>query len=148
VSKVLDLLTAKSIAERPGTYIRRHGTVVAEFNHLSQDSGNVSWLVDTVAGRLFVKTAGLTDLQLQGAPVPYFNYEGRVRLLASIDERTTVFNLGRLIWHFGTRLSERVEDFCGPAALAQVVLQACQLSRTARPSSVASFVNAWTSARQ
>jgi serine/threonine protein kinase, bacterial len=286
VSKVLDLLTAKSIAERPGTYIRRHGTVVAEFNHLSQDSGNVSWLVDTVAGRLFVKTAGLTDLQLQGAPVPYFNYEGRVRLMrnaielasscrhpalarlrnviespagpalvyecavgalvgaprerrtdpasayqrfahlpgdrllgifdalldlhaaladadwvacdlydgclivdfasgrltvvdldnyrrgpstndmgrmfgstrfmapeefelgASIDERTTVFNLGRLIWHFGTRLSERVEDFCGPAALAQVVLQACQLSRTARPSSVASFVNAWTSARQ
>jgi serine/threonine-protein kinase len=283
-SKVSELLTVTSIAEHPGTFVRRHGLVVTEFGHLSQDSCNLCWLVDTSAGRLFVKTAGSAGPQ-PGAPVPCLNHEARVRLLrnaielaascrhtalarllnviespagpaliyeaavgelvgvarerradpasayqrfahlpadhllaifdvlldlhavlakagwvagdlydgcliidfaterltvvdldnyrrapstndmgrmfgstrfmapeevelgAPIDERTTVFNLGRLVWHFGTRLSERVEDFCGPPALAQVTQQACQPSRIARPPSVASFVDAWTSAR-
>ena len=36
---------------------------------------------------------------------------------APIDQRTTVFTLGRLAWHFGTRLTERAEAFCGPPAL-------------------------------
>jgi serine/threonine-protein kinase len=282
---VSELLRVTSIAEYPGTYVRRHGTVVAEFDYVSQDSGNLSWLVDTSAGRLFVKTAGPPGRQPPGALVPYLDHDARVRLLrnaielaascrhpalaqllnvietpagpaliyecamgelvgvarerrtdpasayqrfahlpadrliaifdvlldlhaalaeagwvacdlydgclmvdfatmrltivdldsyrrgpgindvgrmfgstrfmapeefelgAPIDERTTVFNLGRLVWHFGTRLSEQVEDFCGPPALAQVIQQACQPSRTARPSSVASFVDAWTSAR-
>ena len=280
-----ELLTVRSIAEHPGTFVCRHGTIVAEFGHFSQDSGNVSWLVDTAAGRLFVKTAGSPDQQPPGARVPYFDHAARVRLLrnaielasscrhpalgqllnviesptgpvlvyacaagalvgvarerradpasayqrfahlpadrllgifdvlldlhaaladagwvacdlydgclvvdfatgrltvvdldnyrrgpstndmgrmfgstrfmapeefelgAPIDVRTTVFNLGRLIWHFGTRLTERVEDFCGPPDLAQAVQQACRFSRTARPSSVASFVNSWMSAR-
>jgi hypothetical protein len=31
VTTVSDLLTVKSITEEPGTYIRRHGRVVAEF---------------------------------------------------------------------------------------------------------------------
>jgi serine/threonine protein kinase, bacterial len=282
---VSELLTVTSIAEYPGTYVRRHGTVVAEFDYVSQESGNLSWLVDTSAGRLFVKTAGSPGRQPPGALVPYLDHDARVRLLrnaielaaccrhpalaqllnvietpagpaliyecamgellgvarerrtdpasayqrfahlsadcllaifdvlldlhaalaeagwvasdlydgclmvdfatlrltvvdldsyrrgpgindigrmfgstrfmapeefelgAQIDERTTVFNLGRLVWHFGTRLSEQVEDFCGPPALAQVIQQACQPSRTARTSSVASFVDAWTSAR-
>jgi signal recognition particle receptor subunit beta len=41
------LLTARAIVEEPSDYVRRYGTVVAEFGHLTQDSGNVSWLVDT-----------------------------------------------------------------------------------------------------
>ena len=36
---------------------------------------------------------------------------------APIDQRTTVFTLGRLAWHFGTRLTERAEAFCGPPGL-------------------------------
>ena len=37
-----DLLTATSSEEVPADLVRRHGTVVAEFGHLTQDSGNVS----------------------------------------------------------------------------------------------------------
>jgi serine/threonine-protein kinase len=279
---VSDLLTVKSITEEPGTYIRRHGTVVAEFNHLNQDSGNVSWLVEVAARRLFVKTAGPVALEATGvASAPSLNHHGRVRLLrnaidlasscrhpalpgllnviespsgpaliyegaegelvgvtkwrrddpaspyqrfahlgadlllgvfdvlidlhvalaaagwvgsdlydgclifnfptgqltvvdldsyrrgpsindmgrmfgstrfmapeefelgAVIDECTTVFNLGRIVWHFGTHLTERAEDFCGPPALAQVVQKACRPSPDGRPTSVASFAEAW-----
>jgi serine/threonine-protein kinase len=67
---------------------------------------------------------------------------------AVIDERTTVFNLGRLIWHFGTRVSERAEQFCGLPALARVVRQACQPDRLDRPASVARFVDDWRTARR
>ena len=44
---------------------------------------------------------------------------------AVIDERTTVFTLGRLVWHFGTRLTERPDQFCGSTTLADVVQRAC-----------------------
>jgi serine/threonine protein kinase, bacterial len=64
---------------------------------------------------------------------------------APIDQRTTVFTLGRLAWHFGTRLTERREDFCGPPALADVVQWACRLIRSKRPESVAAFADAWRS---
>lgn len=280
------LLTVTSIAEDPASYVGRHGTIVAEFNHLSQDSGNVSWLVETAAAaRLLVKTAGPTGFQPPGTPIPYFDHGGRVRLLrnaidlarscrhpalprllnviespagpvliyagvtgepvgvaerrrtdpatsyqrfahlpadrllgvfdalldvhaalagahwvacdlydgslivdfetgrlsvvdldsyrrgpstndmgrmfgatrfmapeefelgAAIDERTTVFTLGRIVWHFGTRLTERLEDFCGPPPLAHVIQQACHPSQIDRPSSVAEFVNSWRNAR-
>jgi serine/threonine-protein kinase len=259
--------------------------VLAEFGHLSQDSGNVSWQVESNAQRLFVKTAGPTGPPPPGRPRPYLDHEARVRLLrnaidlasscrhpalprllnviespagpaliyeaaagelvgcprwqrqdpasayqrfahlpadrllavfdvlldlhvtlatagwvasdlydgclivdfatgrltvidldsyrrgssindmgrmfgatrfmapeefelgAVIDERTTAFNLGRLVWHFGTRLSERADQFCGPPALARVVRQACQPARIDRPASVASFVEDWRTAR-
>ena len=75
------MLTVQAIGEEPGAYVRRHGTVVAEFGALTQDSGNVSWLVDTADGRLFVKTAGTIDEQASDAPIPYFDHAGRVRLL-------------------------------------------------------------------
>ena len=65
---------------------------------------------------------------------------------AVIDERTTTFTLGRLTWHFGTRLTAQAEDFCGSAAVARVVEQACQPSPADRHASVASFARAWTSA--
>lgn len=81
VSRMSELLTVKSVAEDPVVYLRRHGTVLAEFGHLTQDSGNVSWLVDVGARRLFVKTAGAIGQQAPGVPVPYFDHDGRVRLL-------------------------------------------------------------------
>lgn len=260
--------------------------VIDEFGHHTQDSGNVSWLVDVGDQRLFVKTAGHDSPPPPGAATPYFDLEGRVRLLrnavelaascdhpalprllnviespigpalvyeaaagelvgvrrvhrddpsssyqrfarlpadqllgvfdvlvdlhaalaaagwvvcdlydgclifdfstsslkvidldsyrrgpsvndmgrmfgatrfmapeefelgAVIDERTTTFTLGRLIWHFCTRLTEQAEDFCGTDALARVVREACQPSPEDRHSSVASFAEAWMTARR
>ena len=260
--------------------------MVAEFGHLTQDSGNVSWLVDVGDRRLFVKTAGLTGGPAPGAPVPYFDHAGRVgccgtpsswrprcshpalprllnviespsgpalvyeaaegellhvrraersdpasayqrfahlpadRLLgvfdvlidlhvelaaagwvacdlydgclivdletgslkvvdldtyrrgpsvndmgrmfgatrfmapeefelgAVIDERTTMFTLGRLVRHFGTRLTERDDQFCGSAAVAEVVRRACRPLPADRYADVAAFGEAWRSARR
>lgn len=48
---------------------------------------------------------------------------------AVLDERTTVFALCRLVWHFGTRLTEADQDFCGSASVAHVVRQACRNHR-------------------
>ncbi|WP_151083808.1 serine/threonine protein kinase [Nocardioides cynanchi] len=280
-----DLLTVTSIGEAPADFVRGAGSVVAEFAHLTQDSGNVSWLVDVGDRRLFVKTAGPDTPPPPGAAVPYFDHAGRVEVLrnavvvarscdhpalprllnviespggpalvyeaadgelvgvraaerpdptssyqrfahlpserllgvfdvlvdlhtalaavgwvavdlydgclivdhgtgslkvvdldgyrrgpsrnemgrmfgstrfmapeefelgAVIDERTTVFTLGRLVWHFATRLTESRSDFCGPAALAEVVQQAVQPSPEDRYAGVAPFAAAWRSAR-
>ena len=280
-----ELLTIGTTDLDPLELVRRHGTVVAEFGHLSQDSGNVSWLVDVGDRRLFVKTAGSPAPPRPGSPVPYFGHAGRVRLLrnavdlaascrhpalapllnvvesphgpvlvyqaapgelvgvprgqrgdpssayqrfahlpaarllgvfdvlvdlhvalagagwvacdlydgclildfptttltvvdldsyrrgpsvndmgrmfgatrfmapeelelgAVLDERTTVHTLGRLVRHFGTRLTERPEDFCGPPALLRVVERACRPSPGDRPGSVAAFATEWRAAR-
>ena len=286
VTKVVsDLLTATAIAEDPADFIRRHARVLTQFDHHTQDSGNVSWLVEAGAERLFVKTAGRDAPAVAGAPAPYLDHPGRVALLrnaidlagtchhpalapllnviesppgpmlvyeaasgervgvaraerndpgsayrrfaalpvedlvevfdvlidlhvtlaatgwvagdlydgclivdfatnaltvvdldsyrrgpsindmgrmfgstrfmapeefvrgAVIDERTTVFTIGRLVWHFATRLSERPEDFCGPLALRDVVQHACQRRPDARPVSVAAFGDGWRRAR-
>jgi serine/threonine-protein kinase len=279
------LLTVGSILEDPADYVRRHGAVVAEFGPRTQDSGNVSWLVETAGGRLFVKTAGATGEQPVDAPVPYFGHLDRVALLrnavelasscthpalprllnviespvgpalvyeavpgelvhapaaerrdpgsayqrfahlpcddqlgifdvlvdlhrdlaalgwvagdlydgclvvdfatgslrvvdldsyrrgpslndmgrmfgssrfmapeelelgAVLDGRTTTYTLGRIIWHFGTRLRERAEDFCGSAEIARVLQRACQASPTDRYAHVAAFADAWDAAR-
>ncbi|MGH3498921.1 MAG: hypothetical protein ACRDP1_15785 [Nocardioidaceae bacterium] len=66
---------------------------------------------------------------------------------AVIDERTTVFTLGRLAWHFGTRLTEAAESFCGSPGVADVVRQACQDLPADRHRTVAALGQAWTSAR-
>ena len=279
------LLTPKVIDQEPSDYVRRHGTVVAEFGAATQDSGNVSWLVDTPQGRFFVKTAGPTGEQAPDSPVPYLDHGDRVRLLrnavelasscphvalprllnviespsglalvyeaapgdlvhvapdqrgdptsayqrfahlpadellclfdvlvdlhralaaagwvacdlydgclivdfegpslrvidldtyrrgpsvndmgrmfgssrfmapeefemgAVIDERTTTFTLGRLIWHFGTRLTEQAPHFCGPPALARAVQRACRPRPADRHASVAAFADAWEAGR-
>jgi len=285
VLQMSELLTSSTTAEWPGDVVRRCGTVLAEYGPLTQDSGNVSWLVDIGQGRLFVKTAGAPGAAHPGSPAPYFDHDGRVNLLrnavdlasscahpslhrllhvietpagpalvyeaaqgelihvprgersdpasayqrfahlpadrllavfdalidlhdalatadwvacdlydgclivdlataaltvidldtyrrgpslndmgrmfgssrfmapeefelgAVIDQRTTVFTLGRLVWHFGTRLTEQRQNFCGPTALAAVVLQACQPSPHDRYPSVGVFAHEWRTAR-
>ncbi|MGA8246335.1 MAG: hypothetical protein WB797_05470, partial [Nocardioides sp.] len=259
------LLTVEAIDGDPLDFVRGHATLLAEFGHLTQDSGNVSWLVDDGDRRLFVKTAGSPALPI-GAREPYLDHAARVALLrnavelagscdhpalarllhviespvgpvlvyeaapgelvharpderddpasayqrfahlpadrlfmvfdelidlhaalaaagwvavdlydgclivdldtgslkvvdldtyrrspsvnemgrmfgstrflapeelelgAVIDERTTVFTLGRLVWHFGTRLTETAGDFCGSPRVAEVVRRACRPS--------------------
>jgi serine/threonine-protein kinase len=281
-----ELLRVRTIAADPDAFVRGQGTVLAEFGHLTQDSGNVSWLVDLGDRRVFVKTAGAPGEPGLGAPTPYFDHAGRARLLrnaaelagsiqhtalprllnviespwgpvlvyeaaqgelvwvppdqrgdpasayqrlahlpaerllavfdvlidlhvalaevgwvagdlydgclivdfettelkvvdldcyrrgpsrndmgrmfgssrfmapeelvlgAVIDERTTVFTLGRLVWHFGTRLSEQADDFCGAPELEDVVARACRLAPPDRWESVAAFAHAWTVARR
>jgi serine/threonine-protein kinase len=285
VSRVPNLIDVKIIDQDPSSFVRGCSTVLREFNHLSQDSGNVSWLVDSAGRRLFVKTAGTDGPPVPGAPVPYFDHAGRVTLLrnavdvanscdhralpallnviesptgpalvydavsgdligvpsdrrgdprspywrfahlpaadllglfdklielhvalaavgwvagdlydgclivdfkartlsvvdldayrrgpttntmgrmfgstrfmapeefelgAQIDERTTVFTLGRIVWHFATRLAERSSGFCGSAQLARVIQRACQPSPADRQSSVAELAGAWNNAR-
>ena len=263
-----NLKVVSRIDHDPATYVRGCSTVLREFNHLSQDSGNVSWLVESAGQHLFVKTAGTPDPPAPGAPVPYFDHAGRVRLLrnavdlarscdhhalpallnviespvgpalvykaasgdpirvpseqrgdpaspyqrlahlpasamfrlfdtlidvraiggaavarrvptltvidldsyrrgpttndmgrmfgssrfmapeefelgAQIDERTTVFTLGRIVWHFATRLTEDSAEFCGTAGLATVIQKACEPSPADRHASVADLVSAW-----
>lgn len=280
------LRTVSRIEEDPASFVRRCGTVVRTFDHLTQDSGNVSWLVESAGQHLFVKTAGTPDPPVAGAPVPYFDHAGRVRLLrnaielasscdhhalprllnviespvgpalvyeaasgdlvrvpperradpasayqrlahlpapamfalfdtlvdlhvdlaaagwvagdlydgclivdfrtgalsvidldsyrrgtttndmgrmfgsrrfmapeefelgALIDERTTVFTLGRIVWHFATRLTEDPRDFCGSAELAGVIRRACEPAPVDRYSSVADLADAWRGALQ
>jgi len=67
---------------------------------------------------------------------------------AVIDERTTMFTLGRLVRHFGTRLTERDDQFCGSAAVAQVVRRACRPLPADRYADVAAFGEAWRGARR
>lgn len=282
---VSDLLTVSSIDEDPASFVRGCGTVLREYGPLSQDSGNVSWLVESSGQRLFVKTAGVAAPPAPGTPVPYFAHAGRVRLLrnaielarscehralptlrgviespagpalvyaaadgdlihapahqradpaspyrrlsrlpatdllgvfdtllevhgvltaagwvavdlydgclivdfatmgvtvidldtyrrgrsvndmgrmfgatrfmapeefvlgATIDERTTVFTLGRLVWHFATRLTEEAAAFCGGAELTKVVQRACQRVRADRYACVADLLRDWNRAR-
>ena len=273
------------IDQDPASYVRQCSTILREFNHLSQDSGNVSWLVESGGRRLFVKTAGMAHPPALGAPIPYLDHLGRVSLLrnaidlarscdhhalpallnviespagpalvyeaatgdlvgvrrqergnpaspyqrfahlpapvllglfdtlidlhvalaaagwvagdlydgclivdfqapdlrvidldsyrqgattngmgrmfgstrfmapeefelgARLDERTTVFTLGRIIWHFATRLTEHQAAFCGPDALAELVRTASQASPSDRQARVADFADSWFAAR-
>lgn len=285
-------LTTTTIHETPADYVARYGRIEAEFSHLTQDSGNVSWIVEAPEGRLFIKTAGTDAPPPRGAATPYFDRAGRIaglrnavalarscdhpalpallnvietpigpmlvytavagelvgvtnragvsrdelrnepasayqrfaqlpaanqlaifdtlidlhrrltdagwvaldlydgclivdfdtlelhvvdldeyrrgpsrndmgrmfgstrfmapeefELGAPIDQVTTVFTLGRLVKHFGTRLTEDPAQFCGPTALAEVVERATQADRRNRYPSVADFATAWSSAR-
>jgi serine/threonine-protein kinase len=283
---VSELLTAEVVSEGElDAYVRRQGTVLQRFDSRTQDSGNISWLVDVGDQPLFVKSAGVPGGADHGGPAPYFDQAARVVLLrnavelarscshhalprllnviespagpalvyeaapgelvhvrsasrsdhgsayqrfahlpaekllgvfdvlidlhvalaavgwvaadlydgclivdlesgslkvidldtyrrgpslndmgrmfgsstfmapeefergAAIDERTTVFTLGRLVWHFGTRLTEDAESFCGPPEVAEVVRRACQDSPVDRFSTVAALGRAWTTAR-
>lgn len=278
----VELVSAATTDEPAEAFVRRRSRILATFDR-SQDSGNVSWLVEANGRRLFVKTAGRAGSSPSGTSVPYFDHADRVGLLrnavavarscehpalapllnviespdgpmlvyaaapgenvhvpreqrsdsasayqrfahlpatqllsvfdslielhrelaevgwvaadlydgcllvdldgltvvdldtyrrgpsvnemgrmfgastfmapeefefgAPIDQRTTVLTLGRLVWHFGTRLTERAEDFCGPPELAGLVQRACTPDRASRPATVSAFADAWRTGR-
>ncbi len=78
---VNDLLDLEATVQAPVDLVSRCGSVLATFDHRSQDSGNVSWVVKTDPGDLFVKTAGTPGPLPPGASVPYLRHSDRIRLL-------------------------------------------------------------------
>lgn len=67
---------------------------------------------------------------------------------ARIDERTTVFNLGRAISVLLARGSPDPAQFRGPLALHSVMARACRPAPQERFESVAALVSAWNAARR
>lgn len=282
VPGVNELLTLTATSEWPEALVARYGTVVTTFDHHSQDSGNVSWIISTDDGDLFVKTAGVPGPVPPRVPAPYLAHGDRVRLLrnaadlanscrhpclaplrhvietpagpmlvydrrpgeligtdqsrrddassayqrlahlpaddllsvlddlislhealgeqgwvacdlydgsllfdfttrqltvvdldsyhrgpitntmgrmfgsdrfmapeeyelgATLDHRTTVYTLARIAWHFGTRLTEHPDQFCGPVALRETLQRALRAEPRRRFASVTDFAGAWT----
>ena len=70
------LLDVKHIEQTPDVYLNAVGRVFAVFDERSQDSGNISYGVQTTQGRYFVKTAGYPD-DLN----PFLSHSERVSLL-------------------------------------------------------------------
>ena len=70
-----------------------------------------------------------------------------LELGARLDQRTTVFTLGRIIWYFATRITEDPAEFCGPKRLADELERACQPSSTDRHAGVTDFASSWFAAR-
>ena len=60
----------------PVDFLRSVGTVFAEFETNTQDSGNLSYGIEVGADRFFVKTAGIP-----GDPLPRLDHPARVALL-------------------------------------------------------------------
>ena len=84
------LLDVERIEQVPDVYLNSVGSVFAVFDERSQDSGNISYGVQTTQGRYFVKTAGYPD-----DPNPFLSHSERVSLLRnavrlrrSCDHRT------------------------------------------------------------
>ena len=84
------LLDVERIEQAPDIYLNAVGRVFAVFDERSQDSGNISYGVQTTQGRYFVKTAGYPD-----DPNPFLSHSERVSLLRnavrlqrSCDHRT------------------------------------------------------------
>ncbi len=70
------LLDVERIEQMPDVYLNAVGRVFAVFDGCTQDSGNISYGVQTTQGRYFVKTAGHTD-----DPNPFLRHSERVSLL-------------------------------------------------------------------
>ena len=84
------LLDVKRIEQAPDVYLNSIGSVFAVFDERTQDSGNISYGVQTAQERYFVKTAGHPD-----NPTPFMSHAERVlllrntiRLRRSCDHRT------------------------------------------------------------
>lgn len=76
------LLSTSRSELTPEELVRSAGEVLTRFDHRTQDSGNVSWLVATPSGELFVKCAG-DDVPPPGSEPPYLDRPARVELLRS-----------------------------------------------------------------
>ncbi|HEU5485329.1 MAG TPA: hypothetical protein VFU98_10510 [Microlunatus sp.] len=70
------------------------------------------------------------------------------RLGAAIDQRTTVYTRAKITWHFGTRLTEQANQFCGPHALRAVLEHAREPDSAKRFQSVNAFTTAWDAGRR
>ena len=70
------LLDVEHIEQTPDVYLNAVGSVFAVFDERSQDSGNISYGVQTTQGRYFVKTAGYPE-----DPNPFLSHSERVSLL-------------------------------------------------------------------
>ena len=70
------LLDIEHIEQTPDVYLNSVGNVFAIFDERTQDSGNISYGVQTPQGRYFVKTAGYPD-----DPNPFLSHSERVSLL-------------------------------------------------------------------
>ena len=70
------LLDVERIEQTPDIYLNAVGRVFAVFDERTQDSGNISYGVQTPQGRYFVKTAGNSD-----DPNPFLSHSERVSLL-------------------------------------------------------------------
>ena len=104
------LTSTRRTAEPPEDFVRRCGRVVERFDHRTQDSGNISWTVQTDHGRFFVKTAGTPGPAPAGVPVPHLDHAGRVGLLRNAVQ------LARSCDHPSlARLRNVVETPLGPA---------------------------------
>jgi serine/threonine-protein kinase len=77
---VVDLLTVPSTAGSAESLVTRSSVVRRTFDHHTQDSGNVSWLVESDRDLLFVKTAGPPEPP-PDTPEPFLDHARRVRLL-------------------------------------------------------------------
>lgn len=75
------LVDVERIEQTPDAYLNAIGSVFAVFDERSQDSGNLSYGVQTAQGRYFVKTAGHPD-----DPNPFLNHSERVSLLRNAVE--------------------------------------------------------------
>lgn len=107
VTDLLELTRTDLSAE---DLVQSAGEILARYDHLTQDSGNISWLVRTEAADLFVKTAGTRASASAGAAVPSLDHEGRVELLRSAVE------LARSVDHpVLARLRSVIETADGPA---------------------------------
>ena len=70
------LLDVERIEQTPDVYLNAVGNVFTVFDERTQDSGNISYGVQTPQGRYFVKTAGYPD-----DPNPFMSHAERVSLL-------------------------------------------------------------------
>lgn len=70
------LLDVENIEQTPDVYLNAVGSVFAVFDERTQDSGNISYGVQTAQGHYFVKTAGTPN-----DPNPFLDHSARVSLL-------------------------------------------------------------------
>ena len=110
-------------------------------------------IYDFAAGRIAV-----VDLDMYRAG-PFHNERGRMfgstrfmapeefELGARIDERTTVFTMGRTALLYLSDGTLTPEKFCGSPALFEVVARACDPDPAQRFDSLAAFERAWRAAR-
>ena len=108
------LLTATTTADSAEDFVARASVVSRTFDHRTQDSGNVSWLVEAEGLPLFVKSAGPV-LPVRGAAEPVLDHAGRVRLLENAVE------LARSCDHSGlANLRNVISTATGPALVYDV----------------------------